>query len=328
MPVDNPKKTLRRWTISECKRYLQTHSVPCWGCTKEELIDLVKKTQRTRSKTHPPPECDNTDTLLDAQTQDVSEDRRTVVSDGRSVVYPNPFSVKHWEEDLRNMPCVDSGRVVMYLLTKRGWTPTTTKDYHDKVDELRRDYHVHNIRWKRMDAEMVYIKGECLERTSRLPHFVWFLARSRGTIESGGCQCAGDDGGCSHVLALMFEVARHPVCPDPTCTPTHPPKATTPLRLVDINTRRKRRKAGRAAVITPRDYVAYEACCWKNPNEKQRQEEIERDLLELLRGTDAVLLQAFDIPSRKRLPPHSPELANYSSDTSDSDEEASLQRCK
>ena len=187
--MDAPKKPVKRWTVAECRRYLQARAVPCSGATREQLIDLVKKNK----KTLPPLEYEDTEPLEDDHSGEVSEDRRTVVIDGRSVVYPNPFSVKHWEADLDNRPDVDSGRVLIYLLSKRGWTADNAAAFHDTGDQLCRDFRIDNVRWKRMDAEMVYVKAECVGRTSpSQPRYcVWLLTRSRGTVESSGCQCPG-----------------------------------------------------------------------------------------------------------------------------------------
>ena len=65
-------------------------------------------------------------------------------------------------------------------------------------------------------------------------------------------------------------------------------------------------------MVTPQ-HMVYDACIWKTKDEKQRQEELDRDILEILRGTNAVLLQAFDIPSGRKTPPPALELASQSS---------------
>ncbi|KAK3850181.1 hypothetical protein Pcinc_043097 [Petrolisthes cinctipes] len=50
-------------------------------------------------------------------------------------------------------------------------------------------------------------KGQTSQKEN--PYCVWLLAASNGDIYTAGCQCIGDDGGCKHVVALLFAVAAY-----------------------------------------------------------------------------------------------------------------------
>ncbi|KAK3875201.1 hypothetical protein Pcinc_019900 [Petrolisthes cinctipes] len=69
--------------------------------------------------------------------------------------------------------------------------------------------HIWKVLVKHVDHGRTFVKGSCTRQTAQTesPYEVWGLLSSGGTIEAAGCQCTGDDGGCKHVVALMFAVA-------------------------------------------------------------------------------------------------------------------------
>ncbi|KAK3861875.1 hypothetical protein Pcinc_032202 [Petrolisthes cinctipes] len=100
---------------------------------------------------------------------------------------------------------------------------------------------------------LLYIKSKCIRQTAQreAPYDVWILVTEEGSIETAGCQCIGDDGGCKHVVALLLSVANfkssintqeqvqdQKTCTDILCTWNKPRKCNKSKRVIDIERRR------------------------------------------------------------------------------------------
>lgn len=180
-------KPPEQWTVAECKTFLQARSVPCSGYQRQKLIQLVKK-----ALLHPSL-VTKLEPLEERRSNEVSEERRKIIVEGREVVFTDPFTLLDWKDDLRDLPPIDNAQVLLYLLNKRGWTvPRISAFENERGFQLHKDNHIQGVKCK-VDGDFTYIKAHCVRQTSlrENPYIVWLLTTSRGTIEASGCQCTG-----------------------------------------------------------------------------------------------------------------------------------------
>ena len=150
------------------------------------------------------------------------------------------------------MPDLEWPQVIVYLMGSCSWTSQQINSYKDsRAFALKDGNHIEKVQVHQInDHELFYVRAECQRQTSlsEKPYIVWVLLHSSGQVQSAGCQCTGDDGGCKHVVAVLFAlidfVDRHKdrgtvVGTDITCKWDKPRRQTLPTRIDDIDFRRQ-----------------------------------------------------------------------------------------
>nr|XP_034315695.1 uncharacterized protein LOC117685416 [Crassostrea gigas] len=134
-------------------------------------------------------------------------------------------SLKSWTYDLSCMPDIVCADIFVLLLSNAQWTADRTKCYkQERGYRLFKCNNISAVQCHALPEYHMYIRAKCLRETSQSekPYFVWCLTDSNGTIKSAGCECTADDGGCKHVVALLFSLVdwneRHTDRNTATCT--------------------------------------------------------------------------------------------------------------
>lgn len=178
------KFCVKKWTVPQLKDFLKCRGVPCSGYNKPQLVNMVTKAQN-----HP-------ELVAEIEPGDGDVEavqRRTVVVSGQKIIFPDPNSLKDWEENLRNMPYITSAHCLLYLLTKRGWSSNRIQSLEkERGYQLHVDKHIHHVKLKTLEG-VTCIKAACTRQTSQneAPYNVWLLASADGDIHTAGCQCTG-----------------------------------------------------------------------------------------------------------------------------------------
>ncbi|CAG2212861.1 unnamed protein product [Mytilus edulis] len=143
--------------------------------------------------------------------------------EGQSHYVIDVSEVKDWTVDLRGVPSVETGDIMIYLLSTCQWS-----------DDRLRDY-------KQDNGYKLYISNHISESAD--PYNTWVLMDSTGYLKSGGCTCVADDGSCKHVVALLFAlssfVSRHTdrhtlVGTDTICAWDKPKQETKPSKIAEL----------------------------------------------------------------------------------------------
>ncbi|XP_065929416.1 uncharacterized protein [Magallana gigas] len=175
--------------------------------------------------------------------------RSTVALKDRVINFPFvcDVSLKSWTYDLSYMPDIVCADIFVHLLSNAQWTADRTKCYkQERGYRLFKCNHISAVQCHTLPEDHMYIRAKCLRETSQSekPYFVWCLTDSNGTIKSAGCECTADDGGCKHVVALLFSLVewseRHTdrntaTCTDVQCLWDKPRRESKPKKLDDIS---------------------------------------------------------------------------------------------
>ncbi|XP_063444855.1 uncharacterized protein LOC134725172 [Mytilus trossulus] len=223
--------------------------------------------------------------------------RSTVVLNGEKVTFPTVFQCeqKGWTDDLKSVPVFSMADVFAYLVSFAKWTPSRLKTYkNERGFRLSKSNHISSAEIFKLPHEHFYIKASCIRETSQKadPYMTWCLVNSEGVCISAGCHCTADDGGCKHVVALLFCLAnwsdRHidrntETCTDTKCGWDIPRKVSVPMKLDSIEHSVNPR-------VQPFEHV-YDPI---NHDDNMADVEFEAGLHNLIQGHDTQIIEVLD----------------------------------
>ncbi|KAK3091881.1 hypothetical protein FSP39_023407 [Pinctada imbricata] len=228
-------------------------------------------------------------------TEEMRKTRSRVIIDGECIKFFHVSStdLKEWTDDLKNVPVFSQADIFVYLLSKSEWSPVRLQSYKsERGYRLFQSNHIHTVLCHQLQHDHLYIKAKCIRETSQSadPYRTWCLLNSDGSCVSAGCECTGDDGGCKHVVALLFSLAqwseRHTdrnteTCTDRKCVWDVPRKVSMPKLLDEIELSSNRSR------VLPLESMY-------DPTVKQSNSEIEKMVFNLVADTDAQILEVLD----------------------------------
>ncbi|XP_076095702.1 uncharacterized protein LOC143066777 [Mytilus galloprovincialis] len=279
--------------VNNLKGFLQKRGVTCYFYRKDHLVklcDLALELQLPILNEENDVEPDITISSLT---------RRTLVIGGKEVIAPEVSSVV-WSVDLRFIPNIEIGDILVYMLNYCGWSGDKLKSYkRDNGYQLFQANHIDSVKISpQFDGNCYYVGGTCVPETRQkeCPYDVWILVRPSGEIVSGGCSCVAGNGACKHCIALLFSIEsfseRHrdrftQACTDVVCTWDKPKKKSEPMEIDEMEIRRDTSTKLKRTPMT-KNY---------KPASTMEHRSIEKDLYKLFSGTDSLVLQVLDPPS-------------------------------
>lgn len=133
------------------------------------------------------------------EEEDVNTDRverRTIEVDGKPVILEDILSIStsKWEKNLTDIPNIENGDVMIYLLTVCKWSKERLKNYKaDRGYQLFKtdSHHIDNVLITKMPHQHYYVKSTCVPQDSQgdKPYMAWLLMDDTANIKSGGCNC-------------------------------------------------------------------------------------------------------------------------------------------
>ncbi|XP_062620989.1 uncharacterized protein LOC134282605 [Saccostrea cucullata] len=231
----------RNKSVAELKAFLSDRGINTSLYRKDALIRIAEAASALNLE----PETEN---YGNYQTERAN--RRSVIVQGTSVTLPDICSVSDWQQDLSLLPNIETGDIMVYLMTKCSWTESRLKAYkNDNGYKLFQHRHIDNVVVKFLSYNHFYIKCTCVPETrqSEKPYTTWILMDNDGTVKSGGCTCVADDGTCKHCVALLFSLQsfseRHKdrgeeTCTDKPCKWDKPRITSHPVTVEEISFRR------------------------------------------------------------------------------------------
>lgn len=178
------KMDFRNMKLPELRNFLKQRGIQHSTQRKENLIRLAEVANDLQ---FPVQEADD--------YKDLSVSRRTVTDrkTNKTVVLPDitTISVDKWKTDLKTLPSLEMGDIMVYLLGNCGWLNERLKQYkQDNGYLLYQCNHVSGLMLYEMDSYQ-YVKCFCVPETrqSADPYITWILLNDTGTVQSGGCTC-------------------------------------------------------------------------------------------------------------------------------------------
>lgn len=178
-------RSTETWTVPELKRYLKARDIPVSNHKKQDLVEMVRKCMLQPDLVSVREEDDN---------ENVQSLRRSVDVNGKVLVFPDPYSVNTWEENLQGLPAVSIENCLCYLIFKMNWPSKRVNSLKgERGYSLYQENHIQSVMMTPEIHGLVYIKAKCVRQTAQreAPYEVWILVTQEGTIEAAGCQCIG-----------------------------------------------------------------------------------------------------------------------------------------
>ncbi|XP_069109357.1 uncharacterized protein [Argopecten irradians] len=277
-------------SIPALKGYLQQRGISFSLGRRMDLIRLATLAEEM-----------NLEVLTSTDDYDMMDEaRRTVGKD--AVVLPSVTAVSKWSKDLRSLPDIEHCDILIHFMRKCEWTNDRLKMYDGY--QLYTANHIGDAELAIVDSssdhDCMYVSATCVPETRQTaaPYKVWILMNARtAEIMSGGCTCVVDNGTCKHCVALLFSLSsfgtRHKdrsteVCIDVECVWDKPRKTSEPMEIEHIDIRSDPSTSA-PYVPTRNNYTPHLSCT--------SQREVEKELYEMCKGTDGLLLQTLDPPS-------------------------------
>lgn len=172
-------------TIKDLNLYLNKRGVTHTGANKAKLLKLAEDCEKVGLPIIKGPDQSESDRDLE---------RRIIHVNGTSKTLPRPQTIRSWVSDMTNLPPVNSGDLVIFLLFKCGWTEQQVKEKHKThAYQLYKEGHLHDVAFCEVHQNAAYIKGKTVRETSlgATPYTTWVLLHNNGEIFSGACECTG-----------------------------------------------------------------------------------------------------------------------------------------
>ena len=175
-------KEFEKFTVPQLRTYLQQRLVSSSKYNRRKLVQLAKYAEDL-----------NLEVLDEDDYRDMCESRRKIVTkDGKETIIIDVSLVKQWSEDLKEMPDICTGDIMIYLLNTCQWSEDRLKRYkQDNGYKLYQDNHVSDVQLHKTKHDFFYVRGTCVPETrqSSDPYITWILVDTTGYIKSGGCTC-------------------------------------------------------------------------------------------------------------------------------------------
>ena len=166
-------------SVPELKQFLTDRGIKTTGYKRNELRDLANEALEQSITTK---------SQLNDDSKVVLE-RRTV--NGKTFPHPSLSDIK-WNDNLYDIPTIESFDVQYYLKMKCGWTNERLKSYkNDHSYRLHTNGHISNVKLTVLDDKYRYVRAQCTpeERQSASPYDLWILLDIDGVVNSGECTC-------------------------------------------------------------------------------------------------------------------------------------------
>ncbi|CAG2212330.1 unnamed protein product [Mytilus edulis] len=204
--VQNGRR-FQNYSVQELRSYLQSRLIAATKFNKRKLIELAEYAHDLKLEI-----------IEEDDYKDLCKERRRIsTKEGQFHYVIDVTEVKDWTADLRGVPSVETGDIMIYLLSTCQWSDDRLRDYkQDNGYKLFMCNHISDVKLYKTDTlGYMYVHANCVPETrqSADPYNTWVLMDSTGYLKSGGCTCVADDGSCKHVVALLFAlssfVSRH-----------------------------------------------------------------------------------------------------------------------
>jgi hypothetical protein len=174
-------------TVPQLKEFLKERGIQTSIYRKENLIRLAEAA--TEMKIQPEERSLQSKRGLDLQrrTVEVGTDESSV-----TVVLPDVNRLASWKCELKNLPKIEMGDIMVYLMTKCGWGTNRLKSYKDDNSfKLYQTNHIDKVVIAPVAHDYMYVKSACVPETRQLekPYETWILVKKDGSVKSGGCTC-------------------------------------------------------------------------------------------------------------------------------------------
>ncbi|CAG2217390.1 unnamed protein product [Mytilus edulis] len=273
--------------VNDLKGFLQKRGVTCYFYRKDHLVKLCDLALELQLPIL------NEENDMEPDITISSLTRRTLVIGGKEVIAPEVSSIV-WSADLRFIPNIEIGDILVYMLYYCGWSSDKLITRTMVINELFRANHIDSVKISpQFDGNCYYVGGTCIPETRQKesPYDVWILVRPSGEIVSGGCSCVAGNEACKHCIALLFSIEsfseRHRDRFIQACTYVvlcildKPKKKSVPMEIDEIDIGRDTSTKLKRTPMT-KNY---------KPASTIEHCGIEKDMYKLFSGTDSLMLK-------------------------------------
>ncbi|XP_061195896.1 uncharacterized protein LOC133204152 [Saccostrea echinata] len=277
--------TFESYKVPELKRFLQNRGVTCHFYRRDHLLRLCKLAAEL-----------NLEVL-----NDESDELQSVVNGNNGKDFLPIQNVTKWSTNLATLPSIESCDVMVYLINNCGWEASRLTSYKkDNGYKLHIDNHISDVNIAEVTncIPYFYVKACCVPETrqTEAPYVTWVLLKTNGQIFAGGCSCVVGNGTCKHCVALLFSLVsfndRHKdryseACTDTVCIWDKPKKTSEPMEIDTIDLQRNT-TTEKKVMPTTKNY---------SPCGQINSREVEKDVYNLFKSSNSLLLQVLDPPS-------------------------------
>ncbi|KAK3086709.1 hypothetical protein FSP39_022335 [Pinctada imbricata] len=282
------------YNVPKLEPFLQERGVTCSFYNKEHLVKLCYLAKELNLEI--------IEQNIDRESELSSISRRTVNVNNDStetVVLEKVDDISVWSSHLSSLPPLETADALVYLYDYCAWGSSRLKSYKtDNGFQLHLANHIGNVQIsQQQNGAFMYVKSTCVPETRQndKPYKVWILLKNSGEVVSGGCTCVVDSGACKHCVALLFSLVSFSdrykdrfteACTDIGCVWDKPKKATEPMEIDEIDIRRDTSETS-IKKPTPDCKTYVPSCSFSREN-------VEKELCELFKNTDSLVLQILD----------------------------------
>ncbi|CAG2254832.1 unnamed protein product [Mytilus edulis] len=174
---------LKKYSVQELRSYLLSRLIAATKFNKRKLIELAEYAHDLKLEI-----------IEEDDYKDLCKERRRIsTKEGQSHYVIDVSEVTDWTVDLRRVPSVETGDIIIYLFSTCQWSDDRLRDYKQHNGyKLYMCKHISDMKLYKTDTlGYMYVHANCVPETrqSADPYNTWVLMDSTGYLKSGGCTC-------------------------------------------------------------------------------------------------------------------------------------------
>ncbi|CAG2220106.1 unnamed protein product [Mytilus edulis] len=165
----------KNYSVQELRSYLQSRLIAATKFNKRKLIELAEYAHDLKLEI-----------IEEDDYKDLCKERRRIsTKEGQSHYVIDVSEVKDWTVDLRGVPSVETGDIMIYLLSTCQWSDDRLRDYkQDNGYKLYMCNHISDVKLYKTDTlGYMYVHANCLPETrqSADPYNTWVYDLCKGS---------------------------------------------------------------------------------------------------------------------------------------------------